>query len=171
MVKISNAEYLAKPLLEDLNFIIDKDFMQITSASTRHAEARRHEKLSKTALLTLYSNVIKMARDRNLQIGFRNHYRREVNGMWDEYELCYETAYRLFEDILKQAKVVESRGLHYGTCDDIELEKLQNLCNEYNKNFWRSAVIFKMEAILSALEDMRENIQHSDINGLVGVYL
>jgi hypothetical protein len=171
MIKMTDAEYLAKPIIEEQNFIIENDLIQVTSPSTRYAEARRHIKLCKKSLIALYTGVIKMARERNIKISFCRHYRREINKMWDDYERCYAAANTLFERILTQVKVVEERGLHYGTSDDVELSKLQDLCNEYNKNFWRSATIAKMGHIRYELERHQESMRFPDNSNIVAIYL
>jgi len=166
-----DAEYLKKPFLEGLNITIDADYLRIASTATIHGEARLHKRFSKTELYALYMHVLRVAKEKNVKIGYRRHYRREMYGILVEYGRACTAADELFGKIITQAKVVEARGLHYGTRDDAELEKLQTLCGEYNKNFWRDAVISKMEAIYFDLEEMLNDIAHMDSNGQCTVYL
>ena len=154
-----DSEYLAKPLIEGAEFTIGDDYIKISSPSTIHAESRRVLPITKEEFTSLYKSVLRVAKFKKVKISYRRHIRRDSINKWEEYIGACRKARELFIAIIKQAIVVRERGLHYGTIDDYELGKLQNLCEENRSFFYAASIVsrvaedyFKLKSISQGLE-------------------
>jgi len=157
MIQVNDTEYLAKPLIPDTVFIIEEEHVSIRSPSTIHAAVQRHKPLYKNELLALYTQILQLAKERDVRISYTKHYRKKINTLWDEYESTCTLYDKLFYRIRSQAELIRSRGLHYGTRDDMELEKLQVLCAQYGKLFYGGSIVSQVMEVCQALERYQQD--------------
>lgn len=155
-------EYLLRPLIEGAVFTIENNYVRIASPSTIHAEARLVTILSKAKLLAMYKAILQKAKTQKVKISFAQHIRKQIHDRWEEYESCCAEAGILFAQIIEQAKVVQARGLHYGTVDDTELAELQKLCSKHSKFFYGASVISRIAEISFRLESIDHDLSASE---------
>lgn len=159
MRQLSENEYLSRPLIEETTFTIEDDHVKITSPSTIHVGVRRIIPVeSKKELLALYKRVFRKAKSQGSKISYQHHTRKLITERWDEYaEICMGAA-SLFRDIIEQAKIVQARGLHYGTRDDVELENLQKLCFQHEKNYCNDSIICEFSSAYNRLLNLEQDL-------------
>jgi ribosomal protein L14E/L6E/L27E len=155
----ADSEYLSKPFIEGAEFIIEDNYIKITTPTTVHVETRRVSPLHYEEFTSLYKSVIRTAKYKKVKISYTRHIRRDLIDRWDEYITMWSKAHDLFNEIVRQAIIVRERGLHYGTIDDSELKKLQNLCEDNRSYFYGGSIIsriaddyFKLKSISQRLE-------------------
>lgn len=145
-------EYLSRPLIEGMTYIITADDLRISSPCTLFAEAKPYIPLKKDAILQLYAEVLHTAKRCGVKVGYRLHLKRCVMENWDEYEKGCHEAQHLYVEMLGKAGEAASRGLHYGTTDDTVLKALQAIEAKYHALFWRNRSIAKISDVKSHLE-------------------
>lgn len=148
----NDQEYLSRPLIEDVTYIITADCLRISSPCTLYAGARPYIPLKKDALLELYTKVLCIAKQRGAKVSYRSHLRKNIIGNWDEYEKDCHEVQRLYAEMLGKAKEIAIRGLHYGTVDDEFLKGLQSLEAKYHALFHGNRSISIISEIQSRLE-------------------
>ncbi|MDD3921358.1 MAG: hypothetical protein PHO41_09335 [Eubacteriales bacterium] len=151
--------YLLRPPLTDVTYDISDDHVQIQSPHTLFINEMLLRPLDKQKLLDLYKKVIQKARERSVSISYTLHCKRTITQRWDEYEFVCKTAADIFSCIVDQAKAVQIRGLHSGTRDDEELQKLQDRGHAYSRLFWRDSIISQMNEIYKHLTGLLYDIQ------------
>jgi len=161
MIEIRETEYLLRPLIEGAAFTIEDEHVRITSPSTIYAEAYRSVPVHKDELLSLYKRVLRKAKAQGVKISYTRHIRKQISEHWDEYESRCAEACTLFSKIIDQARVVRARGIHYGTCNDAELDKLGALCSEYQKYFWRNSIVSHISAIRHDLMQIENDLSRA----------
>jgi hypothetical protein len=67
----------------------------------------------------------------------------------------------IFDQMLIQAKIVQDRGLHYGTTHDTELKKLEALESEHEKFFRRNEPIGRLFDLKGDLEGYLPRLDRS----------
>ena len=170
MPYVPDAEYLARPLIEGVVFIIEDDYVKIKCPHTLFTENRRIDSLSKEEILSLYKSVIQKAKGKGVKVAYTQHIRKMINERWLEYAEKCERAGKLFDLIIEQSKVVQSRGIHSGTTDDAELDKLSKLRNEYSEFFWRNSITSKFTSIYHELKELERKLSGTD-DTLYKIYL
>lgn len=155
---IKNHEYLCRPLIEGMTYIITADDLRISSPCTLFAGAKPYIPLKKDAILQLYAEVLHTAKRCGVKVGYRLHLRRCVIENWDGYEKDCQEAQRLYAEMINKAKQVESRGLHYGTTDDSVLKALTIIEAKYKAMFWRNRSISQISGVQDHLGSMRNHL-------------
>ena len=147
MTVINDAEYLSRPLLDDVVFKIDRDYVRIASLHTSFVNETRIIQRNKDELLSLYSKVLGMAKSRNTSISYKRHMKKSIIDGWADYEYACEDAGKVFDSIIELADVVQRRGIHIGCSDDIQLDKLATARNKHMEFHWRTNIISQISAI------------------------
>jgi len=161
MIEIRETEYLLRPLIEGAAFTIEDDHVRITSPSTIHSDAHRIVPIHRDELLSLYKRVLRKAKAQGVKISYTRHIRKQILEHWDEYESRCAEACMLFSKIIDQARAVRARGIHYGTCDDAELDKLGALRSEYEKYFWRNSIVSQISEIRHKLMELEDDLSRA----------
>lgn len=144
-------EYLTRPLLNGLVYEISESRISIHTESTCFICAGICAPLGKAALLEQYQRVLRLARKNGVRISYTAHVRKTICENWAEYEAAFHDANNLFHQMIEQARLVEQRGIHYGWCDDQELERL----NELNARFQR---YMEHRSVVSLITEAKYNM-------------
>jgi hypothetical protein len=158
-------------LIEDVTFIIEKDYVKISCPHTLFTNSRRISPYGKDELLSLYKNVFRQAKTADVKISFTRHIRKTLTERWAEYENCCHSAIALFDGITMQAELVRARGIHIGTNDDVELGKLTALRDELDKLNWRNNIASIIAGIFRSLKETERNMANLSSAGLYKIYL
>lgn len=154
--------YLSKPLIPDTEFIIEDDRVKISTADTIYVHANLSPPIEKERVLALYKRVLALAKEKKISISYSSHIRRSIRERWGEYAAARASMKALFPQIITQSRVVKERGLHYGTTNDRELEKLQRLCWDYQRFHYGGSVVSLVSDILHRLECMAEDLSEPE---------
>lgn len=163
MHQVNDTEYLQRPLIENMVYIIEDDYVQIDCPHTGFAGGRRISHVDVDELLSLYRRVLHAAKEGNVKISYANHTKRKIVDHRAEYECRYEESQKLFDDFVAQAKIVRQRGIHLGCSDDTELDKLTALRNRHMEYGWRNSVISVISAIKSELEKFETDLSDQNM--------
>jgi hypothetical protein len=158
MVRIKDDEYLARKLLDGVDYKIGNDSVYITSPHTSYAYEIRLAVLDEGDLLNRYKNILNLAKKQEVKISYKRSIRKTINERWAEYEADCKAANEIFDCIVSQAKTVQDRGLHSGTTDDVELDKLHQYRNAYSEFFWRNKIISIINGIDRSLQEMERDL-------------
>jgi len=170
MLNEKDIEYLSRPLIEGLVYIIENEHVKISSPHTIFAENRTIIPFMKDEILSMYKSVVQKAKSKGVKISYKQHMRKTIIERWSEYEISCDNAKILFKRIIEQVKIVQERGIHRGTRDDSELDKLHKLCNEYNKFYWRSSIISHISSIYYSLKNIERDLSASN-SSLYKIYI
>lgn len=165
-------EYLERPVLDGLTFEIRDDYIRIQSPSTSFFNFSKPDRFTQEEILTVYKNVLRLSKEENVKITYKNSYKKNLIALWPLYlqELKeYET---IFEELVKKVKVLEKRGIHYGCTDDVYLDECHKTGNKLLPYFYRTSAISKVRGIYSDLLRLEEGLkrQKKDTNGVFGRY-
>jgi hypothetical protein len=149
----NDAEYLQRPLLQDVEYIITPDDVRIDCPHTKYVQVRKFQSVDKKEVMGLYLRVRELAKRHSAGISYRNHYRKGIQDYGDACLACCNIAQHVFDQVITEAENVRARGLHFGTRDDEALEQLQSTCAEYEKIFWQDSAYSKLSAIKHSLEE------------------
>ena len=155
-------EYLDKPLVEGIRYQITDSRVHIACDHTLYTDVYLNTCLDRKSLLERYQDILRQAKESGVSISYTRHFRRIINERWEEYLQQKERQRTLFARIVVQAAVVSKRGIHMGCRDDRELEKLHELCREYEPLQRRSNILSIMEGISSQLRKLEDNIGEYD---------
>lgn len=138
----STTRYLASPLIDGLVYEISDERISIRCPHTCFISVTNiGVPLEKAALLEQYKRLLQLAREKGVKLSYTSHIRRKVCNSWTEYEADFQEARRLFARMAEQAHVIESRGIHRGWSDDLELEQLYALQRQFERYLhWHSAI-------------------------------
>jgi hypothetical protein len=170
MKQITDLDYLAQPLIEGAAFVIEDNRIKITSPSTVHAETSRVLPINKSDFMTLYKSVLKIAKSKGVKISYSRRIRRNSIDKWGEYTKACNEADELFDEVIEQAKIVQQRGLYYGTRDDYELTKLQRLCEDNRSYFYATSIVARVAEDYFMLKSISQRLEKSDTEELT-IYL
>ena len=147
-VQVSDKEYLSRPLLE-VDYIITENEVNIHSVHTSYVNSTRIQRIAKA---------------KGVQIAYTNHYKRTINENWDRYREEFKYYNEVFDKMIAKFKVVEKRGIHQGTRDDIVLEEATKVSWEYGKCYYRTSSISRIHSIAKDLERHHRDLQYPDCN-------
>lgn len=162
MPEQDDRSYLSKPLIPDTEFIIEDNKVKISCPSTLYAHVVLRPPIIKKEVLALYKRVLALAKEKKVSISYREHIHKTIRERWEEYVVASASMKALFAQIITQSRVVKERGLHYGTRDDVELEKLQRLCHQYENFYHGGSVVSLISSIQSLLEILMEDLTATD---------
>lgn len=163
MIKVSDKEYLSRPLL-DVKFRITDTEVYVGSEHTGYANIKKLERMVKGEVLKLYSEVVKMSKAKGIKLSYKNHYKKKIEENWDAYreELKFYNA--AFDKARDKFIEVQNRGLHSGTIDDVVLEEALKLRNDFEKCYWRTSKISQMREIYVTLNNYHRELQYPTCN-------
>lgn len=170
MSQEKTAEYLARPLIEDVAYAIDPDHVRISCPHTLFADERRIIPFDRRELLALYSKVLCAAKAQNVKVSYNRHMRKAITERWAEYENACESAGKAFDSIVVLAEVIRERGIHRGCGDDQELNRLTTERNKHMEFHWRTSVISKISGIAHDLRELDRQLSSAD-SGLHMIYM
>lgn len=163
MLKIENEErdkeYLGRPKIEGAIFKIDKNCVVVTTPQTHYVRDRRVERKTKEAVLGRYKAVYRAAKKEGINIAYRNHYKRTIDGEWGRYRVEYKEYTELFDKMVEGYKQVEKRGLHIGTVDDEVLGRAVKLTAKVQGYYYRDKAMSIIEEIDYALGVWMDKIE------------
>ena len=154
MPDLSTLDYLDRPLVKDMSYTITDTRISIQCPHTSYLETRLFPRYEKKALLETYHRVLHTAKSKGVSISYQQHFKKTITGRWAEYEAACKEQEALFGQITAQAKVVQERGVHMGTCDDLELKKLQELDYRFQTYHYGTSVISAIGSVSSALNEL-----------------
>lgn len=157
---IPDAVYLARPLREDIVFQISEESIDIRSSSTIFAHIQRHNGIQRRDhLLTQYQQVIRQAREKGVHITYTNRCRRTIEDGWADYHSAQQECAAIYEQLLRQARLIQQRGIHLRCIDDAELQKLHQLTNQY---LTVSRRMHRLDNLESFIADHLASLQNAD---------
>jgi hypothetical protein len=163
-------KYLERPLIEGVIYTIEDDYVRISCPHTLFIETRRVMPIDIDTVKNLYKDVLLLARQYSVKISYANHFKKQIDQGWAEYERSCEEVGALFSEIITQAKVVQERGIHIGSIDDTELDKLTAMQNKHNEVFWRSSIVSRFSQIKRSMEQNVQSLSNPDL-GCYKIYL
>lgn len=157
-------EYLSKDLLPNVHYKISADCVSIYNEHTSWCNVIPVKHIKRTDLDTLYEDVLGYVRlyKQKTKVSYKEHIRKQIETMYPVYKKEYDNAVKLYGRIIKQAKVVQERGIHYGCADDVELIQLTKLKEEYARIYWRSSAYSR---ILHIYKYLNEVMQYLKVHG------
>lgn len=158
----SDNEYLSRPLIPDLKFLIEENRVRIQSSTTIHAAATMPSHIDIKGILALYKLVLQEAKAQKVPISYSRHIRRRVNERRNEYEADYAAMKKLFSQITDQFRVVKMRGLHMGVVNDHALQKMQSLCDELEQYRYGDRATSMFSGIQTHLADTHEYLTRNN---------
>ena len=158
MNHITDSEYLSRPLIKDVTYLIDNDCVNIFSPNTCFVRQNLLSRIDVFGLLRMYQEIIQNAKAQGVSISYSMHIKKKLINQRSEYEKCHKEAFSLFRRMVEQAKVVRDRGIHIGCSDDRELDELHEMSNQYSRYFWRDSVLSKMNEYSRRLNDLQTSL-------------
>lgn len=163
MVQVSDMEYLQRPIIEDVEYIITDNKIKIASPHTLYCNVERIERIIPLKeLLELYQRIIKKAKEKKFSISYKARIKNTILANYDRYIKEIQESNLLFDKMIEIAKQVEKRKIHYGSVDDEVLNNLSDLKNEYIKIYYRASACSIMEDIKHKLDNIYSNV-NSDV--------
>ena len=160
-------DYLARPLVKDLRYEISEQQIDIRCSGTILAQAKGPSPiLDQKSLLEQYSSVLKLGKERRVQISFVNHMRRKIRTHWKEYLTAAADRAQTYQKMLDQARVLEQRGIHIGYRYDKMLQEWYRLQVYYEMFYRNGNICHEMEWIARELKDLAwEFADHPEMRG------
>lgn len=154
-------EYLSRPLVEDVTFEIGPTRISIHSPHTIYIGVTLPKRYQRDRLLETYRRVLRAAKSKGIQVRYGRHFSRTIKDRWAEYEAACEEMESLFRRLIEQAKRVQTRGIHYGSVDDMELSRLQKLYSEFNPYTYGTNVTSIMASISYGLDELNRALSQA----------
>jgi len=170
MPEVRDSEYLSHSLIPDVTFTIESDHIRVASLSTIYAETVLSKPIDKGDLLSLYEKVLRDAKAQKISISYGRHTRKCIQARWKEYESDFAAMKSLFSQITQQCQIVEKRGLHMGTSDDKELERLQDLCYQFQQFTYSCNISSVLYETQSRLKSLHRQL-NSDLHQISKIYI
>lgn len=150
--------YLERPLIKDVSYEITDEWVSINSPNTCYLATHLPDRLQKDTLLKKYKLVLQEARAKKFHISYQRHIKKTITERWAEYEAACKNMEAAFRRLVEQAKAVQRRGLHMGTCNDEELKRLEKIDAELLPYTYRGSVIFIMSEVDLVLSDLAKEL-------------
>ena len=150
-------EYLARPEL-DVKFEYNKSWIYIASEHTCYLRYEKMAKLNQKELLDSYSNVIKLCREMGIKIKYGFKYKKFITENWQEYLTQYVNYENHFNKLLPMLLVLQGRGLHKGTSDDIYLKSVLEQSEKINSFYFRNSILYQMRHIYHELGTIENDL-------------
>ena len=167
-MRISDTEYLSKPLIENVRYNITDNVIEVDTDSTSYCRMKRirYTNITEQELRKLYNEVVMLARSNKIKISFKKKTKELIYNNIVGYYENVKTANELFEQCKEVFQEVQKRGLHLGTLDDIVLEKGQSIKNKYGELFYYGTPYTTITDIYNGLNELKSKINHwvSDSN-------
>lgn len=151
-------EYLSRPLVEDVTFEIGPTRISIHSPHTIYIGVTLPMRYQRDRLLETYRRVLRAAKAKGIRVRYGRHFSRTIKDRWAEYEAACEEMESLFRRLIEQAKRVQTRGIHYGSVDDMELSRLQKLNAEFQPCTYGTNAASIMASISYSLEELDRDL-------------
>lgn len=138
---VSDVEYLNRECIPNVKYVLTEEQLRIANENTSFCDVQHADCISKDTLIEMYKRLIVLVRHNKdrVKLVYKQHLRKNIDLVYPQYKEEYARCENIYAQALKQARYVKKRGIHYGCSDDLELQKLTNLCNEYNKVYWRTS--------------------------------
>ena len=167
-IRCPDSEYLNRPLIENVEYSIEQDFVHIHSSCTCYIQARRYKEMVNP--MQLYKAVSQTATERKIKKSYKRHFKRFIESEWDNYRNSCIKSSSVFDEIIKCARQIQERGLHMGTSDDLKLAEMATLRERYNTFFHGNQVISQMCSIKNSLDDYLKEMKNEN-DWLCKIYL
>lgn len=154
-------EYLGRPLVEDVTYEIGSTRISIHCPHTAYLGVVLPERYQKDRLLEAYRRVLRTAKAKGIRVCYGRHFTRTIKDRWAEYEAACDERESLFRRLIEQAKRVQTRGIHYGNVDDMELSRLQKLYSEFHPYTYGTNVTSIMAAISYSLDELNRELSQA----------
>ena len=153
-----DVEYLARPLIEAIDYEISDEHVRIACPSTCFVGMRLNGKLEREPLLDSYRQILQMAKAQKVKISYSAHMKRTLTTEWDEYESSLAAQAALFRRLITQARVVEARGIHYGYSDDKEFSRLQDIASKLTAYGYGNSILSHISSIAGQLKSLQRDL-------------
>jgi len=142
-------EYLKKELIPNVKYEISENRIHVADSSTCWCNITSLSvPLEQKAIIKLYNFIVKLARKQHIKLSFKNKTKEKIT---------------LFNKCKRYFQFIKKHGIHYGTLDDIILNKAENIKNEYVALFYRNKPLSFIPEIYSHLLEIKQGIeQHPD---------
>ena len=156
----ADQEYLSRPALEDVQFLISERELCIRSEHTVYAQALAPEQvLDQRELLAQYRYVLKTAKERNIRISYTNHYHKRIRERWPSYKAAAGERDAVYQKMLEQAAMLQQRGIHLGCRDDVVLQGMYCLQERYREFYHSQNPCGEMTGIAGELKRLEKELR------------
>lgn len=154
--------YLKKELIPDVNYEISENRIHVNSKDTCYCDISKPSILyDQKVIIKLYNDIVRTARKNHIKLSFKNKTKETIMENFSRYIADYNTAQKLFNKCKRYFQSVQKHGLHYGTLDDIILNKAENIRNEYTDLFNRNKPLCFIPEIYSHLLETEQEIEEN----------
>ena len=153
-----SSDYLARPLIEGMQYEISDAHVAIQSPHTCFVNHEIKHRYEKDALLCQYRRVLDMAKTQGIRISYTNHIRKTLQEQWPEYESARRSQERLFNQLKKTALEIQARGIHFGTTDDEMLSALLQISGQLTVYGYSSNIISRIANIGHTLSELEQTL-------------
>jgi uncharacterized membrane-anchored protein YhcB (DUF1043 family) len=161
--EVKDKEYLQKELVPNVQYLINDDIVKVNSDNTNYCYINRpKEFIHGFDIMRLYKDVIKLAKQKNISISYKNKYKKIIEENYEQYTISYNQIQTLFKQIAEDFKEVQKRGIHYGTMDDYALSEAEDKRNKYGEFFYRNTAYSIINDIYRSLKKTLEDIEKSN---------
>ena len=123
--KCMRVEYLARPLVEGVEYNVADNRIKIDCPHTRYINITRQTKLELSNILDAINEIDAIRKaDKRIKVKGISTVRKRVKDAYKLYLIDWGVYDETFNKCIALAKQVEREGLHYGTSDDIVLKAL-----------------------------------------------
>ena len=153
-------EYLKKELIPNVKYEISENRIHVADSSTCWCNITSLSvPLEQKAIIKLYNFIVKLARKQHIKLSFKNKTKEKITENFNQYMADYNTAQGLFNKCKRYFQFIKKHGIHYGTLDDIILNKAENIKNEYVALFYRNKPLSFIPEIYSHLLEIKQGIE------------
>jgi hypothetical protein len=149
-------EYLKRELIPNVRYVINNDNIKIENDNTSWVNINRIKPFNKDDILSLYKQVNRLAKEKNVSVSWKNGYRKYITENWEKYQNELNYYNNLFNQTINKYKEVENRGIHCGYSDDKTLDKAGDIKNQYIKVYYGDSVYSHIHDIYNRLNELYE---------------
>ena len=157
---MTNTPYLDRPLVQGITYTISDDEIKISCSHTMYCHMRLYNpKHTQADLMALYKAVYRQAKEAGTSVSFKLGYKRTLKDRWTEYEQDTQKSQEIFKAAQSLAlHIRDDRGIHMGSRDDEQLERLEKLQFQHQQLFYRNTAISCISDIAYRLKDLQSDM-------------
>jgi hypothetical protein len=158
----SDEEYLKRIELPNMEYNITNNRILITNNNTSFCRHYRIEKLSINDILSKYTDLCILAKEKKIKIARTRKFKKFVLKNWGKYETEIKEYNILFDKMINEFLKVKARKIHYGCCDDVVLNNAEKIMNEYQTVYYRTSYYSQITEIYKTLLCLIDVVKKSD---------
>ena len=146
-------EYLTRPLVDGMVYIIALDEIVVKSSHASFANIRRPRGVELTDIQTAIKKLKRLKKE-NPHVKLRGLAKCEkrLSELWDEYVEAVKLAKKQFVQLTDMYTEIREIGIHVGACDDLKLKAATDLQWKYSEMYYCSSVTGKVHGIVKDIE-------------------